>query len=259
MCTSATRTRGNYTIISNEMLVDQVYEIIIDCPQIAQETKAGQFVNLYCRHEGRLLPRPISVCEIDKIKGCLHLVYAILGDGTREFSTYKAGETIEVMGPFGNGFDTNSISDEHLIVAGGVGTPPMVELCKQLKGKKTIIVGFRDQPYLIDRFEKYGDVHVATDNGSVGFRGNVVELMEQEGCKGLIYACGPTPMLKGIQAYAATYGLEASLSLEERMGCGFGGCVGCVTKIAADTKAGYTYKKVCKDGPVFNAKEVLFL
>lgn len=258
MCTSATRKRGIYPIISNEMLVDQVYEIIIDCPEIVHETKAGQFVNLYCRHQGRLLPRPISVCEIDQVNGRLHLVYAILGDGTREFATFKAGESIEVMGPFGNGFNIHSVSDEHLIVGGGVGTPPMVELCKQLKGRKTIIVGFRDKPFLVDRFEKYGVVHVATDNGSVGFHGNVIELMEQQGLKGSIFACGPTPMLKGIQTYATTYGLEASLSLEERMGCGFGGCVGCVTKIITDTKAGYTYKKVCKDGPVFNAKEVLF-
>ncbi len=258
MCTPTTRTREVCTIISNEMLVEQVYEIVIDCPQIVPETKAGQFVNLYCRHKGRLLPRPISVCEIDRLKGYLHLVYAILGEGTREFATYKAGETIEIMGPFGNGFDTNCVSDEHLIVGGGVGTPPMVELCKQLKGKKTIVVGFRDNPYLIDRFSKYGNVHIATDDGSVGFKGNVVALMEQQGFKGPIYACGPTPMLKGIQAYATTYNLEASLSLEERMGCGFGGCVGCVTKVSADTEAGYSYKKVCKDGPVFSAKEVLF-
>lgn len=245
-------------IISNNLLVDQVYEMILACPGIVRETNAGQFVNLYCRHEGRLLPRPISVCEIDRENGYLHLVYAILGDGTREFATYKAGETISVMGPFGNGFDCNSIADEHLIVGGGVGTPPMVELCKQLKGKKTIILGFRDNPYLLERFERHGDVYVATDNGSVGFKGNVVELMEQKGLKGRIYACGPTPMLQGIQAYAGLYGLDATLSLEERMGCGFGGCVGCVTKTIADTQAGYTYKKVCKDGPVFNAKEVLF-
>jgi len=258
MCQTTYKSRVSSKIISNRSIATDVFEMILECPTVVAEAKAGQFVNLYCHHQGRLLPRPISICELDRENGRVHLVYAILGEGTAEFSAYKAGETLDVMGPFGNGFDTNSISDEHLIVAGGVGTPPMVELCKQLKGKKTIIVGFRDQPYLLDRFEKYGDVHVATDNGSVGFRGNVVELMEQEGCKGLIYACGPTPMLKGIQAYAATYGLEASLSLEERMGCGFGGCVGCVTKIAADTKAGYTYKKVCKDGPVFNAKEVLF-
>jgi dihydroorotate dehydrogenase electron transfer subunit len=230
----------------------------IQCPVIVNQTKPGQFLNLYCRHKGRLLPRPISVCEIDKKKGLLCLVYAILGDGTKEFASYKTGESIEIMGPFGNGFNLNKNSDEHLIIGGGVGIPPMVELCKQLKGKKNIVVGFRDNPYLIDRLQKYGKVYVTTDDGSVGFKGHVVELMEQKKLRGNIYACGPTPMLKGIQAFADKYNLEASLSLEERMGCGFGGCVGCVTKIIANTKAGYTYKKVCKDGPVFDAKEILF-
>ena len=258
MCQVSNKTRQSCRIISNTSLVDQVYEMILDCPGIVNQVNAGQFVNLYCRHQGRLLPRPISVCEVDKEKGCLHLVYAILGDGTREFASYKAGETIEVMGPFGNGFDISNVAGDHLIISGGVGTPPMVELCKQLGGKKTIVVGFRDNPYLVDRLKKYGDVYVTTDDGSVGFKGNVVELMEKEGLKGKIFACGPTPMLKGIQTYAKKYGLEASLSLEERMGCGFGGCVGCVTKIVADTEAGYTYKKVCKDGPVFDAREVLF-
>ncbi len=158
----------------------------------------------------------------------------------------------------GNGFNLNTTADKHLVIGGGVGTPPMVELCKRLKGKKTIVVGFRKNPYLVDRLREFGKVYVTTDDGSVGFKGHVVELMEQEKLRGDIYACGPTPMLQGIQAFADRYGLEANLSLEERMGCGFGGCVGCVTRIAADTETGYTYKKVCVDGPVFKAKEVLF-
>ena len=258
MCQVSNKTKQRCRIISNNSLVDQVYEMILDYPEIVNKVQAGQFVNLYCRHQGRLLPRPISVCEVDKENGSLHLVYAILGDGTREFAGYKAGETIEVMGPFGNGFDIGNVSDDQLIIGGGVGTPPLVELCKQLKGKKTIVVGFRDTPYLVERLQKYGRVYVTTDDGSVGFKGNVVELMEKEGLKGRIYACGPTPMLKGIQDYAKKYSLQASLSLEERMGCGFGGCVGCVTKIVAATEAGYTYRKVCKDGPVFDAQEGLF-
>lgn len=258
MCQTLKRTKVTCAIISNDQMVDNIYEMIIECPEIVAETKAGQFVNLYCRHQGRLLPRPISVCEIDKANGRIHLVYAILGDGTAEFATFKAGETIEVMGPFGNGFDLSHEGDDHLLVGGGVGTPPMVELAKQLKGKKTIVVGFRTNPYLVDRLKQYGDVHVTTDDGSVGFKGHVVALMEEKGLSGRIYACGPTPMLKGLQAFADKNSLKADLSLEERMGCGFGGCVGCVTKVKADTEAGYSYKKVCKDGPVFDAKEVIF-
>jgi len=258
MCKTNKQGRVSCEIISNKKLATDVFEMIVVCPVIANEAKAGQFVNLYCHHQGRLLPRPISICEIDRVKGRLHLVYAILGDGTAEFSTYQAEDKIDVMGPFGNGFDSSYEGDDQLIVGGGVGTPPMVELAKTLKGKKTIVVGFRTEPYLVDRLSQYGDVHVATDDGSVGYKGHVVGLMEEKGLVGRLYACGPTPMLKGLQSYALDHGLSASLSLEERMGCGFGGCVGCVTKIKAETQAGFVYKKVCKDGPVFDAKEVLF-
>ncbi len=257
MCQTTLRTKLSSPIISNECLATDIYEMIIECPEISSEAKVGQFINLYCRHEGRLLPRPISICEIDLNKGRLHLVYAILGDGTKEFATYKSGEMIEVMGPFGNGFDISYQGDDHLIVGGGVGTPPLVELCKQLKGKKTIVVGFRTEPYLVERFKQYGDVYVTTDDGSVGFKGHVVALMEEKGLTGRLYACGPTPMLRGLQAYVSKHDLDAQLSLEERMGCGFGGCVGCVTKVKADTEVGYTYKKVCKDGPIFKSDEVI--
>lgn len=258
MCQTLKRSRVSCKIISNDNLVDNIFEMIVECPDIVAETKAGQFVNMYCRHQGRLLPRPISVCELDIEKGWLHLVYAILGDGTKEFASFKSGEQIDLMGPFGNGFNTDYEGDDHLIVAGGVGTPPMVELAKALKGKKTIVVGFRTNPYLIDRLKQYGQVYVTTDDGSVGYKGHVVALMTEKGLKGKIYACGPTPMLRGLQTYIMANDLEGQLSLEERMGCGFGGCVGCVTKIAAETKEGFTYKKVCKDGPVFDAKEVMF-
>lgn len=258
MCNTNKRGRISSEILSNRSIAKDVFEMVVECPEIVAAAKPGQFINLYCHHQGRLLPRPISICEIDRDLGRLHLVYAILGNGTAEFSTYKAKESIDLMGPFGNGFDTTYIGDDHLIVGGGVGTPPMVELAKTLKGKKTIVVGFRTEPYLVERLSQYGNVYVATDDGSVGHKGHVVGLMEEKGLVGRIYACGPSPMLKGLQAYAEERGLRASLSLEERMGCGFGGCVGCVTKIKATTEAGFTYKKVCKDGPVFDAEEVVF-
>ncbi len=258
MCNTNKKGRITSKIISNDQLATNVYEMIVECPDIVTFAKPGQFVNLYCHHQGRLLPRPISICEIDRDLGVLHLVYAILGDGTAEFSTYQAEDTIDVMGPFGNGFDTSYEGDDHLIVGGGVGTPPMVELAKTLKGEKTIVLGFRTEPYLVKRLAQYGEVFVATDDGSVGYKGHVVGLMEEQSLLGRIYACGPTPMLKGLQTYAKDKGLTASLSLEERMGCGFGACVGCVTKIKAATEIGFTYKKVCKDGPVFDAEEVLF-
>lgn len=257
MCQTLKKAKQLCEIKSNQSMASSVYEMILYSPEIVQEATPGQFVNLYCHHLGRLLPRPISICEINKEQGLLHLVYATLGDGTKEFSTYKAGESIEVMGPFGHGFEL--IDGPSLIVGGGVGTPPLVELAKQLKGEKIIVVGFRTEPYLIERLERYGKVYVATDDGSVGYQGHVVGLLEQEGITlGNLYACGPTPMLKGLQAYAAKNHMQAQLSLEERMGCGFGGCVGCVVKVPSNNEVGYSYKKVCKDGPVFDAKEVIF-
>lgn len=258
MCQTFKRARVRCEILRNQSLAPKVYEMILNCPEVAAEAAPGQFVNLYCHHQGRLLPRPISICEIDKAEGRLHLVYAILGKGTAEISNYPQGERIDLMGPLGNGFALTDQPKDLLIVGGGVGTPPMVELCKQLNGNKTIVTGFRDNPYLVDRFERYGKTFVTTDDGSVGFKGNVIELMEREGLKGTIYACGPTPMLRGVQAYAAKNNLTAYLSLEERMSCGFGACVGCVAKIKADNEAGFHYKKVCKDGPVFTAEEVVF-
>ena len=250
--------REPYPIVSNEKLAYNVFELVVSCPGIASEARPGQFVNLYCRHEGRLLPRPISICEVGREQGQLHLVYAIMGEGTREMTGFTSGETVEVMGPFGNGFDISHQGDDHLIVAGGVGTPPMLELCKHLDGKKTIVLGFRSQSFLVDRFKRYGDVYVATDDGAEGFKGNVVELLKEHGLLGNIYGCGPTPMLKSLQQFAADNNLEAQLSLEARMGCGVGCCVGCVTRVVSDSDVGYAYKKVCKEGPVFNAQEVIF-
>lgn len=257
MCQTTITSRETCTIVSNEAIASNVFEMIIHWPKGAAKAAPGQFANLYCHHQGRLLPRPISICEIDVPKGNMHFVYAILAAGTKEFTSFKAGELIEVMGPFGHGFSLDE-ADHHLLIGGGVGTPPMVELAKQLKGEKTIVVGFRTEGYLIDRLEKYGKVYVATDDGSVGTHGTVMDVIREKKLSGKIQACGPTPMLKAIQAFGIEADLPMELSLEERMGCGFGGCVGCVTRIKADTKEGFVYKKVCKDGPVFEGKEVLF-
>jgi len=244
-------------IVGHEKLTEGIYEMVIQCPSITKLAKAGQFINMYLTGGEQLLPRPISICEIDQVAGHLHLVYKVLGKGTEAFSHYQVGDKIKIMGPLGNGFDTSD-TGEHLLIAGGVGTPPMVELAKSLKGNKIIVLGFRTDVFLVERLRKYGQVYVATDDGSVGFKGNVVALIEEKQLKGRIYACGPTPMLKAVQKYAQEKELEAVLSLEERMGCGFGACVGCVTKIKAKTEEGFIYKRVCKDGPVFSAKEVLF-
>lgn len=251
-------------IYRNSAIAENIFEMVVEYPSAFPAPVAGQFVNLYCHHQGRLLPRPISVCEMeeDVSSARLRLVYAIQGAGTLEFSSYRAGETIDMLGPFGTGFSFPEQAAQALLIGGGVGTPPMVGLARRLAARGwqlEIVVGFRQQPYLLNSLERYGNVHVATDHGTFGFHGNVVELIVAEQLRGeYLFACGPAPMLRGVQELAVQRGCIAQVSLEERMGCGFGGCVGCVVKIAADNEAGFVYRKVCKDGPVFLAEEVLF-
>lgn len=258
MCTDKHIAREKCKILYNKEIAEGVFEMVLSSLTIPAETKAGQFVNLYSQSDAMMLPRPISICEVNTEENWVKLVYAVVGDGTKGFATLKCGDDIEVLGPLGNGY-TLEVCEESLLVGGGVGTPPLLELAKKIQGKKTIYLGFRTNPYLIEELKKYGEVYVATDDGSIGHQGTVVELMKQHGATGQrLYACGPKPMLKAVRDYSNENDIVAQLSLEERMGCGFGACVGCVCKIKADNEAGFTYKKVCKDGPVFDAKEVLF-
>ncbi|PIE55609.1 MAG: dihydroorotate dehydrogenase electron transfer subunit [Dethiosulfovibrio peptidovorans] len=246
-------------VLGNKSLAPGIFDLVIQAPAIAGAARPGQFLNLYCHSPKRMLPRPISICEADSRKGTLSLVYAVTGEGTREFSRLKAGGSLRVMGPLGNGFSVHSGLKKSILAGGGVGTPPMVELAKNLPGEKIIILGFRSTHYLADRLSRYGEVHIATDDGSSGFHGNVVELMDSLKVEGeQLFACGPRPMLKALQKWSAEQAVPAQLSLEERMGCGIGTCVGCVVKIKTNNEQGWHYRKICTDGPVFPAEEVIF-
>lgn len=258
MCGTHSLGRSYCSVIENKEIEKDIYQMVVQNPRIATEAKPGQFVNLYCQSDARLLPRPISICEVDAKEGWVKLIYASIGTGTKSFVSIREGEEIELLGPLGNGYSLIDSAD-FILVGGGVGTPPLLELAKKLPGRKTIYLGFRNSPYLIEELEKYGAVYIATDDGSVGYHGNIVELMKTHDIQAkVLYACGPKPMLNAIQKYAAKREIQAQLSLEERMGCGFGACVGCVCKIKVQNETGYTYKKVCKDGPVFDAREVIF-
>lgn len=253
-------------VISQEMLIKDIYSMWIET-DIAKEAVPGQFISVYTKDPSRLLPRPISICEI-KVgengkgeKNALRIVYRIAGEGTKEFSAYKAGDSIDILGPLGNGFplDETKEDDSVILMGGGIGIPPMLELAKQLKGSKTIVVGFRDSDTFLDReLEKHGRLIIATDDGSIGIKGNVIDAIRAEKVTGsVIYACGPTPMLRGIKAYAAEKGIEAYISMEERMACGVGACLGCVCKTAdIDDHSKVKNARICKDGPVFKASEV---
>lgn len=244
-------------------MTGDIYQMRIKAEGIAAEARAGQFVSLYCKEGGRLLPRPISICGIDREKGELRFVYRIAGAGTREFSTLNAGDRIVVTGPLGNGFMTEDCREgmHAVLLGGGIGIPPMLELAKTLPGKKTIVLGYRDaDTFLAEEFASFGKVILASDNGSVGVKGTVLDALKQEGEKAdLLFACGPKPMLRGIKEYAAEQGVRAQLSLEERMACGIGACLACVCKTTeVDGHSRVKNARVCKEGPVFYAEEIEF-
>lgn len=244
-------------ICSITCISDGIYDMWIKIEHIASAAKPGQFISLYCKNGSRMLPRPISICEVNKDQGTLRLVFRTVGAGTLEIAGYQAGDCLEVMGPLGNGFQLNQ-GKKAILIGGGIGIPPMLELAKQLDGKVQVVLGYRDVIFLAKEFEAYGDVYIATENGNAGIKGNVIDAMKEHQITGdVIYACGPTPMLRGIKEYAANWKIPAWLSLEERMACGIGACLACVCKSKEiDHHTNVNNKRICKDGPVFLADEI---
>ena len=249
-------------VISQESIATGIYSMWLKCPLVAGDAKEGQFISLYCHDGSRILPRPISICEIDKENGSLRIVYRVAGKGTDEFSTYVKGDKIEILGPLGNGF-TLQADKSAMLMAGGIGIPPMVQTAKQLKADGctdiNIVIGYRNaENFLVEELSKYGKVFIATEDGSVGTKGNVMDAIKENDIKAdVIYACGPTPMLRAIKTYAIETGTEAWISMEEKMACGIGACLACVCKSKdVDHHTHVNNKRVCKDGPVFNAMEV---
>lgn len=249
-------------ILSQTMLTEGIYDLWLETP-LALEARAGQFIGIYPKDASRLLPRPLSICEADKEKGALRIVYRVAGAGTAEFSGWQPGEEAEILGILGNGFPVALAEGKRVVLmGGGIGIPPMVQLAKELKEAGTeavIIAGYRDgQLFLKEDMEKYGRLLFATEDGSAGTRGNVLTVMEEMQTEAdVIMACGPMPMLRAVKSYAAGRGIRAYLSLEERMACGVGACLGCVCKTTR--KDGHSHvnnARICTEGPVFEAGEV---
>lgn len=246
--------KGSAVVKSQEKIATDVYSMVLECKEVAQSAKPGQFISVYCKDQSALLPRPISICEIGETT--LRIVYRVVGKGTKEFSQLVPNDTIQIMGPLGNGFPKEE--GKAILIAGGIGIPPMLELAKTLKGEKEIVLGYRDEIFLAEEFETYGNVTIASEDGKTGVKGNVLDAIKQKGIEGeVIYACGPTPMLRAIKTYAIEKGMKAYLSLEEKMACGIGACLACVCKSnGIDHHTNVENKRICKDGPVFEAREI---
>ncbi|MBQ7360263.1 MAG: dihydroorotate dehydrogenase electron transfer subunit [Lachnospiraceae bacterium] len=246
-------------VISQVKLSEGIYDMWI-ATELALGAKPGQFICLYTKDASALLPRPISICEVDKEKQALRIVYRIAGKGTTEFATYQAGDSVEILGTLGNGFPLDKGQGKKVfLMGGGIGIPPMLQLAKELDADKQIVVGYRDsQTFLKEDLEKYGKVYIATEDGSVGTKGNVMNAITESGIQAdVIYACGPMPMLRAIKKYAEEQGIEAYISLEEHMACGVGACLGCVVKTKEVDHHSHVHNaRICTDGPVFEAKEV---
>ena len=249
-------------VISQVNVADGIYSMWLEC-EAAKTAKPGQFISMYTDDGSKLLPRPISICEIDAENSKLRVVYRVTGEntGTRLFSQKTAGDTIPVVGPLGNGFPLEEGKGKKaFLMGGGIGVPPILELAKQLDAEeKQIVVGYRnEQTFLKEEFENNGKLYISTEDGSVGTKGNVMDAIRENALSAdIIYACGPTPMLRAIKAYAEENGITCYISLEERMACGIGACLACVCKTKeVDHHSNVHNKRICKDGPVFLSTEV---
>ena len=240
--------QGIFEITVNKEIAKNTFEMIL-CGDTSAITASGQFVNIkLC---GFYLRRPLSVCDWDDRS--MAVIYKVVGKGTEEMSRMSKGEKLDVLTGLGNGYDTSCSGDMPLLIGGGAGVPPMYALAKKLiaENKKVrVILGFncKDEIFYDKKFVKLGaDVKITTVDGSAGIRGFVTDAMEKEYT--YTYCCGPEPMLKAVYDKAETGG---QYSFEERMGCGFGACMGCT----CDTK--YGYKRICRDGPVLVKEEIVW-
>jgi len=238
-----------FEVKSNKLIAKNTFELKLSGDS-SEIMSPGQFVNL--KIDGFYLRRPISVCDIDN--DILTLVYKVVGEGTEELSLYQKGDEILALCGLGNGYDLSKSGQHPLLIGGGVGTPPLYYLCKKLieeKKKPSVIIGFGsyDEVFYEKEFKKLGcDVFVTTIDGSYGIKGFVTNAIDKVDYS-YIYTCGPEPMLKAVYDASKTSG---QYSFEERMGCGFGACMGCTCK----TK--YGNKRICKDGPVLCKEEIIW-
>ena len=252
---------GEYKIVGKKALAADIYSFTVYCPEVTELASCGQFVHILA--PGFTLRRPVSICGIDREHGTLRFVFVVKGGGTAAIARLNEGDMLDMIAPLGNGFSVHDTpaGKRVVVVGGGIGVPPMLETAKNCKNV-TAVLGFRSYGNIIlaDEFSKVCDsVVLCTDDGSVGEKAIVTAPLKRElekGDVGAVFACGPIRMLNAVADTAKEYGVFCEVSLEERMGCGVGACVGCVARIQRNGEE--KLLRVCKDGPVFNAEEVLF-
>lgn len=250
---------GEYKLIEKKAISGGMFSYTILCPDVAEIAVCGQFVHI--RVEGYTLRRPISICEINKELGTIRIVFEIRGSGTDMLSQLNVGDNVDMIAPLGNGFNVKNEEGKRIIVVGGgIGVPPMLQTAKTA-ASATAVLGFRSygRVILADDFKSAGiKTIICTDDGSVGIGGTIEKPLCDELAEGdvaAVYACGPKPMLNAVINAAKKFGVYCEVSLEERMGCGVGACVGCVARINRNGEE--KLLRVCKEGPVFNAEEVI--
>lgn len=252
--------QGNYPVQEKKLLAKNMVQFVIYCPEIAALAEPGQFVHIL--PVGHTLRRPISLCEINREKGTICIVFEIKGNGTDKLAQCNQGDCMDVLGPLGHGFTLLPEAKHVVMIGGGIGNPPMLPLAQYYQKRATVISGFRSAEFIIlqNAFQKAGaETILCTDNGTMGRNALVTEplkelLMQKK--IDAVYACGPKPMLKAIAAIANEQNVFCEVSLEERMGCGIGACLVCACKLEREGKSVSAH--VCKDGPVFSSKEVVW-
>ena len=284
------KKKTEMTVLDSHMLAQDIWslELAYAPDDIPEEVRPGQFAGLYPPDGDLLLMRPISICRWDRERGALRFVYRAAGRGTRSFTSLKPGDRLDMLGILGNGYDLELLRDKRvLLLGGGIGVPPMLELAASLSagisktGEGTLsqdpeahpaaektsgaspavtaVLGYRNNElFLLEEMKEFADVYVATEDGSAGTKGNVLDAVRENGISAdVVCACGPLPMLRAISRFASEKGMPAFLSLEERMACGVGVCLGCVTKTKkVDSHSKVNNARVCVEGPVFSADEV---
>ena len=259
------KVKERAAVVSQTKLTEDICDLRLKV-SFAGECRPGQFVSVMREDKSCLMPRPISICEAGD--GMIRLVYRIVGGGTEEFSCLGAGDSVTVIGPLGNTFPMEACAGRRvLLVGGGIGIPPMYNAGKCLVSREgdaapagvAFAAGYRSETYLDKDMAAAAPLYIATEDGSCGTKGNVLDAIRQQGvvCD-VMFACGPKPMLRALKTYADEQGIDLWVSLEEKMACGIGACLGCVGQSTdIDSHSHVRNKRICKDGPVFNSRDVV--